>query len=433
MEEFDVMELLGTGGCARYYVHDYCCLPLALLHCFCLEFADAVCSFLACIAFVASAMEHCLVRVMHNIQTLKRVSAASSASPKQRERLRTEQQILRTLRSPFLCRGSPSIDHQEDEDTEPQSFLLEYIDGKPLYRCVWSYKQTGRFPERVAKFVAAQIVLALEELHAHGFVHRDLKSGNVLVDARGFIKVIDFGFAKQIGHSDDDTGEPRPRQTHSFCGTHYVMAPEIFQRSLHGYEADWWCASAYIFANNASLGVVIYEMLVGCPPWEYKPSAGTSIERYFESIAEITAKFQVREFELQSSGSASSSPSDPLSPELLSLLRGLLTMEPEQRLGKHGAAQVHKKDWVLLILASFTASCSCDQVMAHPWLRDIDWDLLRAKESRYDEIVSPYNLQTDFVVHQDETITHPMHGEPWSSSSAESIDPEDNEKYFADF
>uniref|UniRef100_K3W7E1 Uncharacterized protein n=1 Tax=Globisporangium ultimum (strain ATCC 200006 / CBS 805.95 / DAOM BR144) TaxID=431595 RepID=K3W7E1_GLOUD len=62
-------------------------------------------------------------------------------------------------------------------------------------------------------------------------------------------------------------------------------------------------------------------MVVGRPPWEYKPSAGAPIERYFGSIAEVTATFQAEEFELRSSGSLPSSPLDPWSPELLSLLR----------------------------------------------------------------------------------------------------------------
>lgn len=114
---------------------------------------------------------------------------------------------------------------------------MEFIDGKPLYQCIWKYRDgTGRFPEPVAQFFAAQLVLAVRALHAGGFVHRDLKSGNVLVDQRGFAKVIDFGFAKALATTDD--------RTHSFCGTHYVMAPEIFTRGSHGFAADWWCVRA---------------------------------------------------------------------------------------------------------------------------------------------------------------------------------------------
>lgn len=109
---------------------------------------------------------------------------------------------------------------------------MEYIDGRPLYQCVWKFKDgSGRLPERVAKFFAAQIVLAVRALHESGFVHRDLKSGNVLVDRLGFAKVVDFGFAKKLGEHE---------RAHSFCGTHYIMAPEIFTRASHGFDVDWW-------------------------------------------------------------------------------------------------------------------------------------------------------------------------------------------------
>lgn len=114
---------------------------------------------------------------------------------------------------------------------------MEYVDGKPLYQCIWKYKDgSGRLPEHVAKFFAAQLVLAVRALHTGGFVHRDLKSGNVLVDHAGFVKVIDFGFAKQLAAHGAG-----PTRVHSLCGTHYIIAPEVFTRSASGFAADWWC------------------------------------------------------------------------------------------------------------------------------------------------------------------------------------------------
>lgn len=171
---------------------------------------------------------------------MKRIPLERLSTPQQQERLRAEQQILSTLRSPFLCR-SASPHHQQDQaqdddkDKGYHSIPMEYIDGKPLYQCIWRYKdRSGRLPEVVARFFAAQIVLAVRTLHSHGFVHRDLKSGNVLIDQQGFAKVIDFGFAKQM------IGGGAEQRTRSFCGTHYITAPEIFTRGSHGFEADWW-------------------------------------------------------------------------------------------------------------------------------------------------------------------------------------------------
>lgn len=142
-----------------------------------------------------------------------------------------EQRILETVRSPFLCRAFATI----TTDTDYHCFLLEHVDGRPLYQCVRAYRSdsmTGRFPEQLAAVVAAQIVLAVQELHAQGFIHRDLKSGNVLLDRYGHVKVIDFGLAKQPGAD---------QRAQSFCGTHYIMAPEVFSRTPYDFSVDWWC------------------------------------------------------------------------------------------------------------------------------------------------------------------------------------------------
>lgn len=147
----------------------------------------------------------------------------------QKERLETEKQILfrPADETTFLCRGVAVFENEHDV-----ALLMEFVHGRPLYQCVWGYRDTGRFPEAVAKFVAAQIVLALRELHSAGHIHRDLKTGNVLVDQRGVAKVIDFGLSKAI--SDESS------RTHSLCGTPYIMAPEVARREPYCNTVDWW-------------------------------------------------------------------------------------------------------------------------------------------------------------------------------------------------
>lgn len=78
-------------------------------------------------------------------------------------------------------------------------------------------------------------------------VHRDLKLENILLNSDGFIKLIDFGLAKTI------TGKDLAK---SKCGTPMYMAPELFDKTGHNKDVDWW-----------ALGVLMYEMLVGKTPF----------------------------------------------------------------------------------------------------------------------------------------------------------------------
>ncbi|KAG6623179.1 AGC protein kinase [Phytophthora cinnamomi] len=313
-----------------------------------------------------------------DLYALKRIPRSKVVTEQQKLRLEAEKFILEHVTSPFLCRGVENF-----ETTEEVAFLQEYVEGRALYECVWKYKETGRFPEHVAKFFAAQLVLAVRDLHAGGFIHRDLKSGNVLVGKDGFAKVIDFGLAKKlVADGEGAVGADRDftQRTQSMCGTHYVMAPEVYFREPYGFSIDW------------SVGVVIYEMVAGRPPWEYKcPAEGTMAE-YFQRIKRIANTPHQNSTQV------------PLSGDLQSFVSGLLKVNPRERLGRNGATEV----------------------MQHVWFQDIKWELLDAKDA---SVVVPYDPIADYNAAR--IRTPPTRNE--SLSSAESIDPEDNAKYFADF
>ncbi|ETP41969.1 AGC protein kinase [Phytophthora nicotianae P10297] len=311
---------------------------------------------------------------------LKRIPRSKIVTEQQKARLEAEKSIVLVIRSPFLCRG-----FQIFETTEEVSILQEFVDGRALYECVWKYKDTGRFPEDVAKFFAAQLVLALRDLHANGYIHRDFKSGNVLVGKGGFAKVIDFGLSKRV-FSDGKDGNGAGR-TQSVCGTHFVMAPEMFFKQAYGVEIDWW-----------SLGVVIYEMVMGHPPWGYQCPTDTTTEEYFQRIKRSAD----HPFHGQVETIVSS-----LSPDLRSLICALLQINPHERLGTNGASEV----------------------MNHVWFNDVDWEQF---ETNQDSIVVPYDFNEDYNAARVRTPPG-QHNRKESLSSAESIDPEDNTKYFADF
>lgn len=120
----------------------------------------------------------------------------------------------------------------------------------------------GRFTEEVALSTIYQIVLAVNYIHGLGILHRDIKSGNVLVKNSMQVKLADFGFAGLIKQDN---------KSRSYTvGSPLYMSPETFLNSQYSIKSDVW-----------SIGMVLYEMLVGGQPfvngtWETVFNAITS-------------------------------------------------------------------------------------------------------------------------------------------------------------
>ena len=134
----------------------------------------------------------------------------------------------------------------------------EFIDGVTLRQLL----RSGRLEVRQAVAIAVQVVAALTVAHAEGVVHRDLKPENVMVRADGQVKVLDFGLAKLTVL--EGVRRESETATHAFetaegvvMGTFHYMAPE----QARGDDTD---ARADIFA----VGVLLYEMLAGAPPFK---------------------------------------------------------------------------------------------------------------------------------------------------------------------
>ena len=161
------------------------------------------------------------------------------------EHTRTERRVLATISHPFICQLRYAF------QTKQKLYLvLDYHPGGELF---YHLSRRGRFREHQARVYAAEITLALEYLHRHNIVYRDLKPENILIQSDGHIALTDFGLAKD-GVLSFVSGAK------SFCGTPEYLAPEIIHRKGHGKAVDWW-----------SLGMLIYELLTGLPPWYTEP------------------------------------------------------------------------------------------------------------------------------------------------------------------
>lgn len=109
---------------------------------------------------------------------------------------------------------------------------------------VWTIlRDRGCFDDHTTRFITACVIEAFDYLHNRGIIYRDLKPENLLLDAQGYVKLVDFGFSKRLGYSS---------KTWTFCGTPEYVAPETILNKGHDRSVDYW-----------ALGILMYELLTG--------------------------------------------------------------------------------------------------------------------------------------------------------------------------
>jgi serine/threonine protein kinase len=186
---------------------------------------------------------------------LKAIAKATNFRPKDRDRLTQEIKVLTEVPpNPFLQRC-----HLAFETTADLFMVLDFVGGGDLFFHLEELTRAGLegFPEPTAGVLLAELSLGLIHLHAGGFVHRDVKVENIMLDQWGHVKLVDFGLALPIQPTLSPAGGLElPIQPMSPTGSLIYMAPELLDSKIGGRFTDWW-----------ALGVVAHELLTGRSPW----------------------------------------------------------------------------------------------------------------------------------------------------------------------
>lgn len=214
------------------------------------------------------------------LYALKAISKHRLQDQRKKHHTMQERDILVSVKSEFLVKL-----HYAFQNPQKLFLVLDFMQGGEFY----SHMKHQRLAVRTAAFYAAEVLLALEDLHSHGIIYRDLKPENMLMDERGHIRLSDFNLSKIV---QDDF------RTRTICGTPEYIAPEVLKSEGQTERLDYW-----------SFGVFLYEMLHGVSPF-----LANTREQLFANI--VSAKYQI---------------SVRLDPGAKSLIKMLLKVDPEER------------------------------------------------------------------------------------------------------
>uniref|UniRef100_A0A4W3I4U7 protein kinase C n=1 Tax=Callorhinchus milii TaxID=7868 RepID=A0A4W3I4U7_CALMI len=205
-------------------------------------------------------------------------------------------------------------------------FVIEYVNGGDL---MFHMQRQRKLPEEHARFYSSEISLALNYLHEHGIIYRDLKLDNVLLDSEGHIKLTDYGMCKEGLRPGDATS--------TFCGTPNYIAPEILRGEDYGFSVDWW-----------ALGVLMFEMMAGRSPFDIVGSSDNPDQNTEDYLFQVILEKQIR---IPRS----------LSVKAASVLKGFLNKDPAERLGCH-------------------PQTGFADIQGNPFFRNVDWDLMEQRQ-----------------------------------------------------
>uniref|UniRef100_A0A061RG28 non-specific serine/threonine protein kinase n=1 Tax=Tetraselmis sp. GSL018 TaxID=582737 RepID=A0A061RG28_9CHLO len=220
----------------------------------------------------------CREKSSGKIMAMKKLKKSEMVRRGQVDHVRAERNLLAEVNSRTVVKLFYSF-----QDEEFLYLLMEYLPGGDMMTLLM---RKDTLTEQETRFYIAQTVLAIEAVHRHNYIHRDIKPDNLLLDASGHMKLSDFGLCKPIDCSklptlleteesemsiEGDAAAGRVRDqaeqlahwqqnrrnlAFSTVGTPDYIAPEVLLKKGYGLECDWW-----------SVGAIMYEMMVGYPPF----------------------------------------------------------------------------------------------------------------------------------------------------------------------
>jgi serine/threonine protein kinase len=189
-----------------------------------------------------------------------------------RDRFRKEAMSASKMAHPTIVRVFDAGDEVDDTEGVPEGqttpfIVMEYVEGKLLSEII----RRGAIDEAAALGIADGVLTALDFSHKEGIIHRDIKPANIMITRTGGVKVMDFGIATVMA---DQVGVGQAPS--SILGTALYLSPEQAQGSEATAQSDLY-----------SLGVVLYEMIAGRPPFQGESPVAVAYQHISEEPAPL--------------------------------------------------------------------------------------------------------------------------------------------------
>ena len=249
------------------------------------------------------------------IYALKEMSKLKIIDKKSEKSINSEREFLSKLNHPFIVNM-----HYAFQDNDNLYLVMDILNGGDLRYHISRYR---KFSEEQTRFFIANIIYGLQYIHSNNVIHRDIKPENLVLDENGYVRITDFGIAKE--NMEDNSSET--------SGTPGYMAPEVMKAKNHSFSVDFF-----------AVGVIGYEFMLGKRPY------------YGKNRKEIKEQMLAKQVAITEETIAHG-----WSSESMDFINLLLQRKPTSRLGSKDGPR------------------GAEELMKHLWLKYYPWNELKTK------------------------------------------------------